>query len=423
MNFNKKSLVALLVALSFNAAASTEESEKQGNITAHEEFRGSAGSLVSGQENWYRELRVDSWIEVGVSKEQIESVLALISGTETLRDQSNSDSPKSWTYEFSKKAQSLYEQAQVVETSVQTELEKSQAATLYQQASTMWLIASYPNLMSDHEVAALNRSVDSYVKAAQLRGETVEKVAIPYLKKDGTTTDLVGLLHLPTVATNAPAVLWTGGVDKTLVEHYKSLSAAVAQGYAVLTFDMPGAGLNQGTVLELGREASIHKAALTFIKGDTRIDSTRIGALSSSGSGVALMEFSIQKPELKAVVARCAVVDGLLTKPFLFPKLPLMTAQSFGTRIGADINDLSSFGKLTVPLSLKTKGYFDGKPRMDTPLLVINTAGDSVASPEDMKKTAALSSQGIVEFYGEDGHCPEGPEAEESIIKFLTSNI
>ena len=135
------------------------------------------------------------------------------------------------------------------------------------------------------------------------------------------------------------------------------------------------------------------------------------------------MEFGIKHPELKAIVARCTVVDGVLTKPFLLPELPLMTSQSFGQRIGADITKLDSFGELTVPLSLKTKGYFDGKPRMNTPMLVINTSGDMVASAEDMQKTAALSTQAVVEFYGEEGHCPKGQEAADSITNFINDRI
>ncbi|WP_428471430.1 hypothetical protein [Photobacterium indicum] len=36
-----------------------------------------------------------------------------------------------------------------------------------------------------------------------------------------------------------------------------------------------------------------------------------------------------------------------------------------------------------------------------------------------MKSTAALSSQGIVEFYGTEGHCAEGQKVADSITNFL----
>jgi esterase FrsA len=230
-------------------------------------------------------------------------------------------------------------------------------------------------------------------------------------------------LHLPEGVSNAPVLLWTGGVDKVLTEHYGTIQRYVKNGYAVITFDIPGGGLNTETIIEPGKEHSSHQAALAYVQSDARLRNDHISVLTSSGGGISLIEFAIRNDnKLSAVVARCAVVDGILTKPFLFQKLPLMTAQSFGKRVGADINDLDSYGKYTIPLSLKTKGYFDGHQRMKTPLLAINTKDDRVASPEDMAKTAAISENGQVQFFGEKGHCPHGEAAEQAIFDFITAN-
>ena len=419
----KKPLLALLIAASLSACgtssttteASTDTASNTAtNIEGHQNFRG-AELIVEGQENWYRELRLDSWVEMGVTEAEIAAVLTRIDTGKKLRDESNEDTEGHWTFEFSKEAQRFNLQANQV-TGIA-------AAALYQKASTFWLIASYPNLHQANELTALDKSVDAYIQAATLRGENVEKVKLPLADKSISPAYITGILHLPKGTKKAPVVLWTGGVDKALVEHHGSLIDTVNNGTAVLTFDMPGAGLNNNIILELGKETEAHDAALAYVLNDDRLDNSRIAVLSQSGAGIPLMEFAIDNPELKAIVARCAVVDGVLTKPFLFPKLPLMTSQSFGKRIGADITKLDSFGELTVPLSLKTKGYFDGKPRMNTPILVINTSGDMVASAEDMKKTAALSSQGVVKFYGTDGHCPEGQEAADSITNFINDRI
>ncbi|WP_122032493.1 alpha/beta hydrolase [Aliivibrio sp. EL58] len=419
----KKPLLALFIAASLSAfgtsstAAETSidiVSNTATNIEGHQNFRG-AELIVEGQENWYRELRLDSWVEMGVTESEIAAVLTRIDAGKKLRDATNENTQGHWTFEFAKEAERFNLQAKQV-TGIA-------AAALYQKASTFWLIASYPNLHQANELTALNKSVDAYIQAATLRRENVEKVKLPLADKSISPAYITGILHLPKGTKKAPVVLWTGGVDKALVEHHSSLIDTVNNGTAVLTFDMPGAGLNNNIILELGKETEAHDAALAFVKNDDRIDNTRIAVLSQSGAGIPLMEFAIDNPELKAIVARCAVVDGVLTKPFLFPKLPLMTSQSFGQRIGADITKLDSFGELTVPLSLKTKGYFDGKPRMNTPLLVINTSGDMVASAEDMQKTAALSTQGVVEFYGEEGHCPEGQEAADSITNFINDRI
>lgn len=408
----KKQLVAALISavcVSSAYANTTELTSQDTNKANHENFRG-ASHIVMNQEHWYRELRLDDWLKMGVTQLEIDQVLARIDGGLTLRDQTNENKKGYWTYEFASQAQQHFDLAK----------SGQESDSNYRKASTLWMIASYPNLHEEHELAALDRSVNAYVLAAQAIGQSVERVEFELGNGDKTT----GLLHLPKgKIENLPAVLWTGGVDKSLVEHKAAIDLVVSRGFAVLSFDMPGAGLNKNNVMSLGTETLTHDGALAFLKADQRINGERVGALSSSGAGIPLMEFAIKHPELKAVVARCAVVDGLLTKPFLFPELPLMTSQSFGTRIGADITDLESFGELTVPLSLKTKGYFDGKTRMETPLLVINTSGDMVASADDMKKTAALSTQGKVEFYGDEGHCPDGKAADASITQFLTNHI
>ena len=419
----KKPLLALLIAASLSACgtssttteASTDiASNTATNIEGHQNFRG-ADLIVEGQENWYRELRLDSWIEMGATESEIAAVLTRIDSDKKLRDESNENTAGHWTYEFAKEAQRFNVKA--------NQITGIAAATLYQKASTFWLIASYPNLHQANELTALNKSVDAYIQAATLRGENVEKVKLPLANKNIKPAYITGILHLPKGKKKAPVVLWTGGVDKALVEHHESLIDTVNNGTAVLTFDMPGAGLNNNIILELSKETEAHDAALAYVLSNDRLDNSRVAVLSQSGAGIPLMEFAIDNPELKAIVARCAVVDGVLTKPFLFPKLPLMTSQSFGQRIGADITKLDSFGELTVPLSLKTKGYFDGKPRMNTPMLVINTSGDMVASAEDIQKTAALSTQGVVEFYGTEGHCPEGQAAADSITNFINDHI
>ena len=407
----KRILLSIIATAIFTCSSAAENAVvTSDNLKGHQKFRG-AGLVMEGQEQWYRELRLEDWEAMGITAQEITEVLDLIDGGKTLRDESNENAQGNWTYEFSKQASAFGQLAKTQD--------KIEAAISYQKAATLWMIASYPNLQTKYELTALENAVDAYVIAANHRGEMTEKVSMPL---EGGRS-ITGILHLPKGVTNPPVVLWTGGVDKSLVEHHVALIDTVNNGTAVLTFDMPGAGLNSDSVMQLGSESIAHEAALAFVQSDPRLDKTRIAALSQSGAGIALMEFAIDNPELNAIVARCAVVDGVLTKPDLFLELPLMTSQSFGKRIGADINDLGSFGELTIPLSLKTKGYFDGKPRMDTPMLVINTSGDTVASVEDMKATAALSSQGVVEFYGTDGHCPEGQEAANSITNFLAENI
>ena len=411
----KKLFIIVFIATSLAACSTSKPKiDMTQNLDGHKNFSG-AELIVADQEHWYRELRLDGWMSLGVTDQEISAVLDRINAGKTPRDQTNENTKGHWTYEFAKEAEKFNQQARS---------KSSQAASiLFQKASTMWMIASYPNLHNPNELAALDNSVGAYIDMATLRGETVEKVQLPLTDKELSKPYITGLLHLPKGVSNAPVLLWTGGVDKVLTEHYSKVRRYVESGYAVITFDIPGGGLNTETLIEPGKEHSSHQAALDYVQSDARLRNNNVSALTSSGGGMSLIEFAIRNDDkLSAVVARCAVVDGILTKPFLFPKLPLMTAQSFGIRVGADINDLDSYGKYSIPLSLKTKGYFDGIPRMKTPLLAINTKDDMVASPEDMVKTAAISENGQVQFFGEEGHCPRGEAAEQAIFDFITSN-
>ena len=139
--------------------------------------------------------------------------------------------------------------------------------------------------------------------------KNVERVKLPLVDKNIKPAYITGILHLPKGTKKAPVVLWTGGVDKALVEHHRSLIDTVNNGTAVLTFDMPGAGLNNNIILELGKETEAHDAALAFVKNDSRIDNTRIAALSQSGAGIPLMEFGMKTPELKAIVFNKTKID------------------------------------------------------------------------------------------------------------------
>ncbi|MGI2026245.1 alpha/beta hydrolase [Endozoicomonas acroporae] len=382
------------------------------NLQQHEEFR--RGEVESSdQEHWYRELRLSDWKALGVTESDFETVLPRINSSGPLRDTITVYGPGQWTYEWTRHAEKVASQ----------QPPSAQTAALLQRVSGLYLTASYPNLLSDHEQAALRNAVDYYVKAGLNMGQRIAVIDMP-LSQGGS---IKGLLHLPRqLAENdkkLPVILWTGGVDKTLVEHFQSAKKYTDTGYAVITFDIPGGGLNRVLKVSPGTEAEAHNAALAYVKNSTLLNEKRVAALSSSGGGLSLMEFTVATPELKAVVARCALVDGVLTQPEKLQYLPAMSVDSFFARQGLTYKGLDNPGRYTIPLSLKTKGYFDGKPHTSVPLLVINTKDDPVASPKDMRATAAMSSDSEIAFFGEAGHCPEGAEAENKIYRFITERI
>ncbi|WP_017221282.1 alpha/beta hydrolase [Moritella dasanensis] len=391
--------------LSLSAQAQTTDT----NIASHSSFKHNLDEI---QQDFYRGLRFEDWTKTGLAEIEIKKVLQAINSDGKLRDAENLNLPTYWTYEFSQAADFLLQQAQ--------QLKDPEAATkAYMKASTMYLIASYPNLKRPNEIFALDNAVNSYIKSLQLAGDNVELVRLPLA--DGTSVP--GILHLPAHGTNLPAVIWSGGVDKTLIEHHASVIKLNAQGYAVLTFDMPGGGLDYKHALTVGNLDSSHNAAFKYLQQNANINADRIGVLGSSGSGPALLEFALNEPKLKAVVARCSLVDGPLTNHKLLDFIPAMSADALIARLGGDPSDMNYYINNAAKYSLATRGYFDGKARIDTPLLAINTNKDPVAMPEDVKKTAALSSQGETAFFGKVGHCPDSEAASDYVINFLTKNI
>lgn len=412
----KKLTLSLVVSALISSSAVLHAGDhdtgiKSQNSTAHSAFKNDDSQL---QAQFYRSLRLEDWQASGLSRTEILTVLGNIQGQGELVDLENHNSAGFWTYEFSRSAEMELEQAKQISAT-----NTAAKVLAYNKVSALYLIASYPNLKRPNELLALENAVAYYLKSAALNDELVNQVKLPLV--DGAT--IPGILHTPKQGSNFPAVMLSGGVDKTLIEHKALVNKLVAKGYAVLTFDMPGAGLDYKHALTVGNEDASHQAAFKFLANNAQIDKQRIGVLSSSGSGTALVEFALNQPQLQAVVARCALVDGPLRNAKALKFIPSMSADSLIARLGGDAGDKAYLAKNAAKYSLVTKGYFDGKAKIDTPLLAINTNKDPVAMPDDVRKTAALSSQGEAKFFGKGGHCPDAPEAEDYVIKFLTKHI
>lgn len=398
----KKTLLTASLLLSFFTQATDVN---KANLAAHENFR-TADEIVENQAEWFRELKYEKWMKGGITEAEIDAVLMRIKSGGEFRDVPNLNKAGSWTYEFSQFADEVLLNANNYEE--------------YRKASYLYTIASFPNHLTDQEHDAVKRSAAAYIKAESFnKNLSVELVDMPLPNGDGS---IKGLMHIPVGLETPPVILLTGGVDVTMTEHRAKLDRYFDNGYAVLTFDIPAGGLNNKIYIELGKEDQAHQAAYRYVKSDTRVDGNNVGALTSSGGGVPLITFTMNTPELKAVVARCAVVDEILANPEFIKKAPLMSSMSLGYRIGVkDATNLDSYGKYSIPLALRTKGITAGIT--DVPIFAINTADDMVASPAEMQYTASLSTNGKIGYFGEEGHCPKGKEAAMAILQFFNDNM
>lgn len=236
------------------------------------------------QKNWSRELKIESWIKQGTTKKTINKVLKRIYSNNTLRDKTNEFKANHWTFEFVKEAEMIFRHASTYKQ--------------LREASTLYLIASYPNLTSEHETNALRMATDIYIHAEQLLGNYVKKIDM-----DGIT----GILHLPKAKLgNLPVILWTGGKDNPLVTQLHDIKQYLEKGYAVITFDMPGAGLNKDSSMNKEDEDTFFKKVYAYVKkGGDLFDCSRIVTLNSSNTGTSLIEFKTKKPGVKASVTKC----------------------------------------------------------------------------------------------------------------------
>ncbi len=83
----KKLLITAFVATLLVACSTSEPKvDTTQNLDGHKNFRG-AELIVADQEHWYRELRLDNWISLGVTDQEIAAVLDRINEGKTLRDQ------------------------------------------------------------------------------------------------------------------------------------------------------------------------------------------------------------------------------------------------------------------------------------------------------------------------------------------------
>lgn len=129
---------------------------------------------------------------------------------------------------------------------------------------------------------------------------------------------LAGTLMLPESCSDespAPAVVqgpgWLGLRDAKMYAPYHA--ALLAAGFAVLVFDYRGFGDSEGdaTFLDPRTQVEDYRSAATYLETRPDIDSTRLGAFGSGGTGGgnAIMAAGLDS-RFKAMVAQVPIADG-----------------------------------------------------------------------------------------------------------------
>jgi len=403
-------------------------------------------------ENWYRSVRMSTWLWEGADQSVIEATLDRIErakGTRRwahLADTIVKNGVGHWTYEFSATASQLMSDAQASEAQGDVSMARNQ----FLQASIYYTIASYPHLRDNTSRIALAKAFAAYENAGRY-------FQVPLQRWDFTVdgVEFRAYLHLPKNTNGAPlpVVLKTGGMDVLSTEFYPLYKDFSEQGIALIMFDMPGTG-NDGIVNEDAEKH--HIAVLDRARKDPRFDADRIAIWSESLAGMPAVKIAItRQQQLAAVVNSCGLVHtthvqefgevpsankdisaylmGKLSEPEIEAanqRLSTPVRQTIATsfqyevyvdRVRAKQGSLLDLLAKSHRVSLKVQGLLDAGVVTEVPILTTNTHVDQLVPLTESLMVTAASKRGTLILFGEhEGHCVDQKLEVPVVVEWLT---
>ncbi len=434
----------LVLTLCSHAGFSEELSAEQ----ASEEFAG----------NWYRSVRMHTWLWEGAEKTTIEATLGRIANgggerrSEDLADTLLEYGPGNWIYEFSSAAQEAY--AAGVESE---QLANRVAARIhFLRASVYYTIASYPHLRDRHSRRALSDAFDAYKKAGR---HFIVPLQTWEMTVDGV--DFPAFIHMPGQASGRPipVILKTGGMDVLSTEFYPLYSRLNELGIAMIVFDMPGTG-NLGIVAEDSEKH--HEAVIRRVLKDKRFDPERIAVWSESLAGMPAVKVAVtQQENLAAVVNSCGLLHAVHSDLGLPPpqgvqldtilaayrngelsedqiaelnhrmSSPEYEERSQGfqfevyvDRVRARPGSILDLFARSRPLSLYHQAILGKGVVTQVPLLTVNTHVDPLVPMAESLMATDASLRGTLMLFGEhEGHCVSRSLAVDEVIDWLAARL
>ena len=112
---------------------------------------------------------------------------------------------------------------------------------------------------------------------------------------------------LPRAVDRPPLVVMSHGSQRATAESYaRRATSLVQRGFAVLRFDKRGVGKSEGEYSKdfdhMTLLAGDLVAAADFVKGDSRIDASRIGLMGSSQAGWVVPEAAVRSDHVSFVI-------------------------------------------------------------------------------------------------------------------------
>jgi len=136
-----------------------------------------------------------------------------------------------------------------------------------------------------------------------------------------------GWLYQPSVQGPFPCIVFAHGIGAIRQVRVAAYAQRfVAAGYAVFSFDYRHWGASEGQPRYLcdihGQQSDI-RAAIDCVRGLEAIDAARVALFGTSFGGGLAISVAVDRPDLAAVIAQCAVVDGLKAAALAPPVLAI----------------------------------------------------------------------------------------------------
>ncbi len=362
-----------------------------------------------GQDDWYRDLRIDGWQASGAKKQTIAQVINRIEvrnqNQDARFDLATTDYKSgNWHYEWDSAGQ------------------QANANGDFLAASMYYTIAAYPFI---NEKTRSNDSyqmaLDNYQQAVESDGSVLEQLTVS--TQDG---EAKAFLHLPEQQPNKtmPVLVMTNGSDHALTQLYPIYRDYIKKaGWAMVTFDLPGLGSNNSFAQHTDRTNVIHQQLIKKLKQDPRLQSDKIVLMGKSfGGNAAIKTAFTNSNDIAGAISWCGAVNGPFLKfGFIMTLLPDMTRDALLSRFALPQEQLGQQGSA---LALSTQ--YLGKVKTKVPMLAINQGSDKISPVSDMRLIAESSTQGkyvIVEENITQGHCSSDHLTMPLVVNWLNQQF
>ena len=258
--------------------------------------------------------------------------------------------------------------------------DRAEADRNFLQAWRLYGFGRWPVPNTPGKQKAYEKSLDAFMRHAELLETPLEVVRIPY--EHGRIS---GYLQLPRGVRPAPMVLAISGLDSRKEDLAERFGWLLADGIGYIALDAPGTG--QAPVKATETAERMFSRVLDYLVERADVDSRKIAVFGGSFGGYWAAKLAMVEHErLVGVVAQSPGVHVTYQLPhlrrtlanteYLFDLIPAMMTAF------ADVSNLNELAAARAKLSLVTQGLLD---RPAAPMLVIAGARDTQSPIEDIE--------------------------------------